>query len=506
MLTDRAHGLMQTARLIRCMGAAAAAVGFWRLQAAGADGPDSGLPTAFFAGMSVFLILMAFSTPWHLWCQERCTRPLRTVLRMTVGDMILVAIGLLPVRILAADAPDGSVGSVLLLTAPVLFLLNRYVPDLVVRASVLVHGRPRVLVVGSPAAVSAISHYVKLAQSLGVSVDTLTDSLPPGGGLRLFDPDRRYSLKDITRHLSDCLVGQDLSLNYRHVVCVDDDGTGSDRDALQELRRQCDAHGVPLTVCRLESSLPPWAVPSMPAAVSPLSWPSESRLCSPFNQMKKRAVDLLIAIPVVVGILPVLCVAVHLIHRRQSPGPLFYRQERCGRHGRRFRILKFRTMHMPAPGQTDIEDDPTPRIFPLGRLLRDSRLDEIPQFVNVLRGDMSIVGPRAHHIQDRFRFSETVPHYPLRMQARPGITGLAQCREYRGQFQRNSVADRVASDLAYITQWSLESDFLLMLQTAQLMTETLISALIRRSERSLPVAPVVSSAAPPEPTSGRQAA
>ena len=162
----------------------------------------------------------------------------------------------------------------------------------------------------------------------------------------------------------------------------------------------------------------------------------------------------------------------------------------------------------PPPGETDIEDNPAPRIFSLGGLLRDSRLDEIPQFVNVLAGQMSVVGPRAHHAQDRKKFSAIVPHYPMRMQAKPGITGLAQYREYRGLFEKGNVADRVDCDLKYIVGWTFETDLTLMVRTAHLIASALLDAVVsglrtQPETISIPSTQVGSSG---QPTTGRHAA
>ena len=105
-----------------------------------------------------------------------------------------------------------------------------------------------------------------------------------------------------------------------------------------------------------------------------------------WGRIIKRAMDIALAIPIVILVLPGLCLLVKAAQLLQSRGPLFYFQKRCGRFGQEFTILKFRTMNQPPVGQTDIETDPGKRIYPLGSFLRRSKLDEIPQFVNVLFG------------------------------------------------------------------------------------------------------------------------
>lgn len=157
-----------------------------------------------------------------------------------------------------------------------------------------------------------------------------------------------------------------------------------------------------------------------------------------------------------------------------SPGPVFFRQERIGQYGRPFLIYKFRTMVREAPklgpGITGFGD---PRITPLGRLLRRAKLDELPNLINVLRGDMSFVGPRP----DLPRFMSTLsPEQRLILQFRPGMTGPTQLRYIAEEellspvnidehYVENVLADKLASDLAYVTHWSFREDLLLILYT-----------------------------------------
>ena len=180
----------------------------------------------------------------------------------------------------------------------------------------------------------------------------------------------------------------------------------------------------------------------------------------------KRTMDILLALPVVLLIFPLLALVVKIGHWLQSPGPLFFRQERCGRHQSRFVILKFRTMNIVPPGVCEISDSPERRIFPFGNLLRSTKLDEIPQFVNVLFGSMSIVGPRPHHFWDCCKFEEAVEGYSQRTIVKPGITGLAQITEFRGDFEWNCVESRVSKDLDYIQRWSILLDLSLIVNTA----------------------------------------
>ena len=135
-------------------------------------------------------------------------------------------------------------------------------------------------------------------------------------------------------------------------------------------------------------------------------------------------------------------------------------------------------MNVPENGASDVCGNPEQRIFPLGRLLRKTKLDEIPQFVNVLLGSMSIVGPRPHHFADCETFTKSVQAYPHRSVAKPGITGLAQYSEYRGDYAWNCVERRVENDLSYIRNWSLGSDLSLILKTAAVIVSNAGSSLL----------------------------
>ena len=187
----------------------------------------------------------------------------------------------------------------------------------------------------------------------------------------------------------------------------------------------------------------------------------------PVNRMIKRTVDFLMSLPVVLFVLPPLCLVVKIFQSIQSPGPLFYRQTRAGLNNLPFRIFKFRTMRADkgdeASKQATAGD---PRIYPMGRILRKTSLDEIPQFLNVFFGDMSVVGPRPHMIIHNRRFSEVMREYHVRTFAKPGITGLAQMSGYRGEAKNDQdVVERAKLDIRYIEDWSLPLDFWIIFST-----------------------------------------
>tara|TARA_B100000614_G_C14335875_1_gene406779 strand:- start:202 stop:705 length:504 start_codon:yes stop_codon:yes gene_type:complete len=154
---------------------------------------------------------------------------------------------------------------------------------------------------------------------------------------------------------------------------------------------------------------------------------------------------------------------------RQSPGPLFFKQERSGQRGRKFQILKFRSMHDRGADRSREGEQAKPgddRVYTFGEFLRKSSIDEFPQFINVLLGNMSAIGPRPHMIQHDDEFSEQVNIYRTRHFVKPGITGLAQCKGFRGEVtELLLIEERVRYDLQYIRNWSIWLDLWIVFKT-----------------------------------------
>jgi len=192
----------------------------------------------------------------------------------------------------------------------------------------------------------------------------------------------------------------------------------------------------------------------------------EEPLENPLNRGLKRMIDLAIAVPVILFILPPLCVLFRLVHRLQSQGPLFHTQTRAGLQNREFTIIKFRTMH---DGHAEIGKQATKndsRIFPAGLWLRKLGFDEFPQFLNVLRGEMSVVGPRPHLLEHNQKFARELAGYHLRAFVKPGITGLAQVRGFRGEANTSEdIQARLQSDMVYLENWSVPLDVAIILRT-----------------------------------------
>jgi exopolysaccharide biosynthesis polyprenyl glycosylphosphotransferase len=193
-------------------------------------------------------------------------------------------------------------------------------------------------------------------------------------------------------------------------------------------------------------------------------------LSEPSSSRSKRVFDLACAGIALTALSPFLIAVVAAI-KVTSPGPVFFTQDRYGYRNRRFRIYKFRTMHTTMSDRSGVTqtvgDDP--RVTLLGRILRRTSIDELPQLINVVLGDMSLVGPRPHVPGMKaasVKYEHLVPYYFQRHNIRPGITGLAQVNGCRGS---TAVADaavsRVDYDLQYIEQWSLWLDIKIIWRT-----------------------------------------
>lgn len=178
----------------------------------------------------------------------------------------------------------------------------------------------------------------------------------------------------------------------------------------------------------------------------------------------KRAVDLIVSVGVFVFLSPLMLAVAVLIKLTSSDGPVFYIQERVGLDGRPMQVVKFRTMVPDAEARTGPvwARASDPRVTPLGRFLRRFSIDELPQFTNVLLGEMSVVGPRPERPHFVAQFSQRMPRYLERHREKAGITGWAQINGLRGNA---SIEERTAYDLWYVENWTLWLDFKIMLRT-----------------------------------------
>ena len=199
------------------------------------------------------------------------------------------------------------------------------------------------------------------------------------------------------------------------------------------------------------------------------------------KRLQKRAFDIVVSLTILLGALPVM-VAAAIAIKLTSRGPIFYRSERIGLDGRPFRMIKFRTMVDGADQQVQMLADKNefdggvlfkiredPRVTSVGKILRHYSIDELPQFFNVLKGDLSVVGPRPHALQAKAEnqlYYEAVEGYFARHRVKPGVTGWAQVNGWRGETDTiDKIMQRVNHDLYYIENWSIFLDLYILFMT-----------------------------------------
>ncbi len=186
-------------------------------------------------------------------------------------------------------------------------------------------------------------------------------------------------------------------------------------------------------------------------------------LDSPWNQLLKRAVDIVGGVIGLILSAPLIAIFGGIVYA-ESPGPIFYRQTRLGRDGSKFQIVKIRSMRLDAEagGVVGWSKKVDPRRLRVGSLMRSLNIDEVPQFWNVIKGEMSLVGPRPERPELIEMFKEQIPHYNARHGIKPGITGWAQVNGFRGD---TDLVERIKCDLFYMENWNLLLEFQILLMT-----------------------------------------
>ena len=177
----------------------------------------------------------------------------------------------------------------------------------------------------------------------------------------------------------------------------------------------------------------------------------------------KQIIDFILSAIALIILFPFFLIFAIII-KLESKGPIFFKQERIGKNKKHFKIYKFRTMRTDTPKDTPTHllNNAESYITKFGKIMRKASIDELPQFFNVLKGDMSLVGPRPERPQFVEKFKEEIPRYMIKHQVRPGITGWAQVNGYRGD---TSIKKRIEHDLYYIENWTIGFDFKIIFLT-----------------------------------------
>ena len=339
-----------------------------------------------------------------------------------------------------------------------LILLNARMPRFLARLMFQKGHRLPTVFIGPLASLSRLHDWIADKEALGIHpIGVLSDDEPALGapqGVVMW----LGRVTELPRVLAERTVAQ--------VVVLD---LPPDEREMSSIVAQCQEHGCRLLIqSKLAESS---SHPLVPITEEGRHFYTlqEEPLEDPLNRLVKRSLDVAIALPLVVLVLPVLCGVVLLVHSWQAPGPLFHVRERRGLRGDVFAMLKFRSMYVgngDARGESSQAQSGDTRVFPFGRFLRRRSLDEFPQFWNVLRGEMSVVGPRPYMPMLDEEFRQQTKAYRTRHLVKPGITGLAQSLGYRGEIlEREMLTRRHHWDVHYITHWSFWLDLQITVRT-----------------------------------------
>ena len=271
---------------------------------------------------------------------------------------------------------------------------------------------------------------------------------------------RLGSLQDLIEKLGKpgrLVIGEDM------YVCL----SRRERETVMKLSRYCDQHMirfyyVPMSVETLGINLKRELVDDIEVFST-----YEMPLANPVRKMIKRLFDVVLSLLFLLLLLPFFPIIALLI-KIQSPGPIFFKQLRTGLDGKDFVMYKFRSMHVNKDADKVQATKNDPRKYAFGSFMRKMNIDEMPQFWNVLRGEMSIVGPRPHMLAHTEMYSQLIDKYMVRHFVKPGVTGWAQVTGFRGETQELwQMEGRVKRDIWYMENWSIWLDFRIMWLTAK---------------------------------------
>ena len=268
-------------------------------------------------------------------------------------------------------------------------------------------------------------------------------------------------LGTIKSMVDDVKRGKDVKFGDELYVCL----SRHDRDTIKLLSQHCDSQVtrffyLPVSVETIPLNLTREYINDIEVFTT-----HESPLQVLPNRIVKRLFDIVVSI-IGLALTGLLFPFVFVMIKLQSPGPVFFCQHRTGLDGKNFMCYKFRSMHVNKNADLIQAKRNDPRKFPFGNFMRKMNIDELPQFWNVLRGDMSVVGPRPHMLSHTDTYSRQIGEYMVRLFVRPGITGYAQVTGYRGETKELwQMEERVRRDIWYIEHWSIWLDIRIIWMT-----------------------------------------
>ena len=280
----------------------------------------------------------------------------------------------------------------------------------------------------------------------------------PNGGHHPANLERLGSMKDFLDGLNE---PERLKLGDELYLCV----SRRDSDIIRRVSKMCDRqvirfYYVPVSVESIGLNMKSELLDDMEIYTT-----YENPLLNSVNKAEKRAFDLLL---VMVFLIPTLLIFpfVVIIMKIQSPGPIFFKQKRTGLDGKDFYLYKFRSMHVNKDADKVQATKDDPRKYPFGNFMRKANIDEVPQIFNILKGDMSVVGPRPHMLAHTEQYSQLIDKYMVRHFVKPGVTGWAQVTGYRGETNELwQMEGRVKRDIWYMEHWSIWLDIRIIWMT-----------------------------------------
>jgi exopolysaccharide biosynthesis polyprenyl glycosylphosphotransferase len=359
------------------------------------------------------------------------------------------------------------VGTFLVATWFVFVLMNRYLPDVFLRRVFSGENTVRLVLVGQASTAQRMHPWLKRVRSLGINVlGVIETRAAEDAGAAGGEAAEKEELASDELPILGSAPQLDALLRERritHMMLIDH--RQGDSWVSQVVRTAREA-GVRFWIYNHWSQLLRQPLIVERDEQETYFTFHEEPLENPVNRGMKRAFDLAVAGFAMVTVFPVVALYALVMQRLYSPGPLFFKQRRYGRQQRPIFVYKFRTMHVRPQDEAKQATKGDPRIYRGAGLLRKSSLDELPQFINVLRSEMSVVGPRPHLDVHDDKFASIVEVYRTRQYVKPGLTGLAQVRGYRGEITDPSqIEQRVRLDIEYLSSWSLWLDLLIVLRT-----------------------------------------
>lgn len=411
-------------------------------------------------GMAVFVGMTASSTYMRRFAHSLHALSVSDAAAMAFRQVLLVA-GCLFAAVFATKDKEISrlfLGCYLVILSVGLTLAHRRLPRWLARVMFSRNARLRTVFIGTEASLRDVDEWVRDRSHLGIE---------PVGFVPISEEitsEKHFAKKlgkieDLAHILATFQVGQVILLEWL--------GDPAKMEAIADV---CESEGCRFLIHNNYNALSARQLIPVQEGNRQFFAIQDEPLEDPVNRALKRTLDIMISLPVVVFILPPVFLLVWLMQRLQSPGPLLFVRYRGGQNRTQFRMLKFRSMYPADPDPLKEARQATAndgRVFPFGRLMRKTSLDEFPQFLNVLWGDMSVVGPRPHPVKMDEQFSQLARAYRIRSLVKPGITGLAQVRGFRGEItEPEKLEKRVYWDLFYVTNWSIWMDVQIIFMTA----------------------------------------